>query len=163
MINLKKGQIFQDVQVKFQRFQSISKIIDHVILRLHCMMPSCLQSWQEENHQVHEKLLSLIGKIGKETKAKSRVRGPVSVSSKMGSLTLTFKVILVIVTQNSRKIWFVCTIACNGFELESSNLCLWILLVGTENGGQWPWPSRCFSHFDSKFQEKAFNVTRLLI
>ena len=31
------------------------------------------QSWQEENHQVHEKLLSLIGKIGTETKSKGRV------------------------------------------------------------------------------------------
>ena len=38
------------------------------------------------------------------------------------------------------------------------NMHLRILSAGIENVGHWLWPSRSFGHFDSEFQETAYNV-----
>ena len=50
----------------------------------------------------------------------------------------------------------------NGFEVESTNLHQ-ICILGFSRlvlnmGGQWPWRSRSFGHFDLEFQEMAFYV-----
>ena len=66
---------------------------------------------------------------------------------KMGSLTLTFKVILAILTQNSKKFACPCD---NSSQIWAEitkfapNMQLWILSAGIENGGHWPWPSMSF-------------------
>ena len=124
---------------------------------------------------------------------------------KLRSLTLTFKVILTILTQKCRELS--CLVTLPRFGLELSNLHqtlilgysrlvlkmgaidldyhiyfdleyseIWLVrpitqicttyaswvsrgwLKNVENGDHWLWHSKSFGHFDSEFQETAFNA-----
>ena len=77
---------------------------------------------------------------------------------KWRSLTLTFEVILAFLTEkfscSMRNLhWFWAAITKFAADMH-----LGIPTAGIENVGYWPWPSRAFGHFDSKFQESAFNI-----
>ena len=69
---------------------------------------------------------------------------------KWRSLTLTFKVILAILIQNSRKFGLSRTFEWIWARITkfAPNMHLWIISAGIENGRHWPWPSRSFGHFD---------------
>ena len=80
---------------------------------------------------------------------------------KLGSLTLTFMVILVILTsilENMSSTRGNSEWVSTRITKVASNLHFGILSVGIENRGHWPCPSRSFGHFDSEFQEMALNV-----
>ena len=62
-------------------------------------------------------------------------------------------------------LWILGNLACArnnlilaGLTKFPSNMHFEILLTGIETGSHWPGPSRSFGHFESGFQETAFNV-----